>query len=180
MNSYYCRNPCCKCANEFHLPAAIFYQRDTVLGVHFPLHTSWALGSVTQGHAQVQDSRHNTTALVRRLAFWPGKTCDAAAYVRYCNKDQRTRAEHVGPRCLLYPMRHPTRQGGAIGVDWLMGLPLTVQIFDQVQVLVNYLARFMWFPPGLPTPPTTRSTWPYGPAARSVYLTSWWWITTQN
>ena len=84
--------------------------------------------------------RHKTTALVRRLAFWPGQSRDVAEYVRSCDTCQRIKAEHVGPRGLLHPLPLPTRRGGVIGVDWLMGLPLTAQGFDQVQVHVDYLS----------------------------------------
>ena len=84
--------------------------------------------------------RHKTAALVRRLAFWPGLSRDVATYVRSCDTCQRTKAEHVGPRGLLHPLPLPTRRGGVIGVDWLMGLPLTATGFDQVQVHVDYLS----------------------------------------
>ena len=40
----------------------------------------------------------------------------------------------MGPR---HPL--PSRRGGVIGVDWLMGLPPTAKGFDQVQVHVDYL-----------------------------------------
>jgi len=56
--------------------------------------------------------RHKTTALVRRLAYWPGQTRDVEAYVRTCEVCQRTKAEHVGPRGLLHPLPLPTRRGG--------------------------------------------------------------------
>jgi len=84
--------------------------------------------------------RHKTTALVRRLAYWPGQTRDVDAYVRSCEICQRTKAEHVGPRGLLHPLPLPTRRGGVIGVDWLLGLPMTASGFDQVQVHVDHLS----------------------------------------
>ncbi len=48
----------------------------------------------------------------------------------------------MGPRGLLYPLPLPTRRNGVIGVDCLimMGLPLTAQGFDLVQVHVEYLS----------------------------------------
>ena len=84
--------------------------------------------------------RHKTASLVRRLAFWPGQNRAVAAYVRSCDTCQRIKAEHVGPRGLLHPLPLPTRRGGVIGVDWLMGLPRTAKGFDQVQVHVDYLS----------------------------------------
>jgi hypothetical protein len=84
--------------------------------------------------------RHKTAALVRRLAFWPGQTRDVEAYVRSCEVCQRTKADHVGPRGLLHPLPLPTRRGGVIGVDWLLGLPMTASGFDQVQVHVDHLS----------------------------------------
>ena len=84
--------------------------------------------------------RHKTAALVRRLAFWPGQTRDVVAYVRSCEVCQRTKADHVGPRGLLHPLPLPSRRGGVIGVDWLVGLPMTASGFDQVQVHVDHLS----------------------------------------
>ena len=84
--------------------------------------------------------RQKTAALVRRFAFWPGQTKDVASYVRSCDVCQRVKAEHVGPRGLLHPLPLPSRRGGVIGVDWLMGLPTTAAGFDQVQVHVDFLS----------------------------------------
>ena len=84
--------------------------------------------------------RHKTMALVRRLAYWPGLTRDVDAYVRSCEVCQRTKADHVGPRGLLHPLPLPSRRGGVIGVDWLVGLPMTASGFDQVQVHVDHLS----------------------------------------
>ena len=105
--------------------------------------------------------RHKTAALVRRLAFWPGQTRDVEAYVRTCEVCQRTKAEHVGPRGLLHPLPLPTRRGGVIGVDWLVGLPMTASGFDQVQVHVDHLSGKVHAVP-------TRSTDTAADAARIV------------
>ena len=40
---------------------------------------------------------------------------------------------------LLHPLPLPTRRGGVIGVDWLLGLLMTASGFDQVQVHVDHL-----------------------------------------
>ena len=84
--------------------------------------------------------RHKTAALVRRLAYWPGQTREVDSYVRSCGICQRTKADHVGPRGLLHPLPLPARRGGVIGVDWLVGLPMTASGFDQVQVHVDHLS----------------------------------------
>ncbi len=60
--------------------------------------------------------RHETAALVRRLAYWPGQTRDVDAFVRTCEVCQRTTEEHVSPGGLLHPLPLPTRRGGVIGV----------------------------------------------------------------
>jgi hypothetical protein len=72
--------------------------------------------------------RAKTGSLVRRLAFWVGKSGrrrNVAEYVRSCQTCQRTKAEHGGPRGLLHPLPLPSRRGGMIGVDWIAGLPTT-------------------------------------------------------
>jgi transposase InsO family protein len=105
--------------------------------------------------------RHKTTSLVRRLAYWPGQTRDVEAYVRTCEVCQHTKAEHVGPRGLLHPLPLPTRRGGVIGVDWLVGLPMTASGFDQVQVHVDHLSGKVHAVP-------TRSTDTAADAARII------------
>ena len=62
-----------------------------------------------------------TAAPVRRPAY-RRQTHDVDAYVRSCEVCQRAKADHVGPRGLLHPLPLPSRLGGVIGVDWLMGL----------------------------------------------------------
>ncbi len=75
--------------------------------------------------------RQKTAAQVRRLAYWPGQTRNIAAYARSCDTYRRTKVEHVGPHGLLHPLPLPTRWDGTIGLDWLMGLPLMAQGFNQ-------------------------------------------------
>ena len=53
----------------------------------------------------------------------PGTPDDAC--VQSCEVCQRTKADHVGPSGLLHPLSLPSRPGGVIGVDWLLGLPMT-------------------------------------------------------
>ena len=56
-----------------------------------------------------------------------------------CEVCQRTKADLVGRSALLNPLPLPSRLGGVIGVDWLLGLPMTASGFDQVQVHVDHL-----------------------------------------
>ncbi len=46
----------------------------------------------------------------------------------------------MGPRGLLHPFPLPSRRGGVIGVDWLIGLSPTATGFNQIQVHVDYLS----------------------------------------
>ena len=56
-----------------------------------------------------------------------------------CEVCQRTRADHVGPRCLLHPLPLPSRRGVVISVNWLLGHPIMMAVsgFAQVQVHVD-------------------------------------------
>jgi hypothetical protein len=60
--------------------------------------------------------------------------------VRSCDICQRTKADHVGPHGLLSSLPLPARRGCVIGVDWLVGLPMTASGFDQVRVHVDHLS----------------------------------------
>ena len=60
--------------------------------------------------------------------------------MRTCEIYQRTKANHVGPVGLFHPLPLPSRRDGVIGVDWLLGLPMTESGFDQVQVHVDHLS----------------------------------------
>ena len=46
----------------------------------------------------------------------------------------------MGPRSLLHPLPLPSLRGNVIGVDWLLGLPMTAAGFNQVQVRVDHLS----------------------------------------
>ncbi len=46
----------------------------------------------------------------------------------------------MGPRWLIHPLPLPSRRGGVIGVDGLVGLPMTASGFDQVQGHVDHLS----------------------------------------
>ena len=104
--------------------------------------------------------RHKTAALIRWLAYWPVQTRDVDAYVRSCEVCQRTKADHVGPRGLLYPLLLPSRRGRVIGLDWLLGLPMTASGFDQVQVHVDHLSGRVHVVPTRAT--DTRRRMPHG------------------
>ena len=69
----------------------------------------------------------------------------------------------MGPRGLLLPLPLPSRRNGAIGVDWLLGLPImmTAPGFDQVQAHVDRL-------PGRVRAVPTRATDAAADAARIV------------
>ena len=57
-----------------------------------------------------------------------------------CEVCQRPKADHVCLRGLSHPLPLPSRRVGVVGVDWLVGLPMTALSFDQVQVHVNHLS----------------------------------------
>jgi hypothetical protein len=128
-----------------------------------------------------------TVALVRLLAYWRGQTREADSYVQSCGVCQRNKVDHVGPRRLLHPLPFPTRRGG-VGVDWLVGLPMTAAGFSQVQVRVNHLSGKFYIVP-------TRATDTAADAAQIILemalpspsgdgvpdrWTCWWWTTTPS
>ena len=102
--------------------------------------------------------RHKKAALVRLLAYWPGRvrqTRDFVAYVRSCEVCQRTKA-----CCTPFPL--PSRRSGVIGVDWLLGLPMPASGFDQARVHIDHL-------PSKVHAVATRSTDTAGDAARITW-----------
>ena len=61
----------------------------------------------------------------RRPAYWSGQTRDVNACVRSCEVSQPAKAEKVGPCGQFHPLPLPSRRGGVIRVDRLLGLPMT-------------------------------------------------------
>ena len=87
--------------------------------------------------------RAKTGSLIRGLAFWVGQDVDVAEYVRSCQtcqRSERTKADHGGPRGLLHPLPLPSLRGGTIGLDWIAGLPTTAAEFDMIQNHVELLS----------------------------------------
>ena len=84
--------------------------------------------------------RDKTTALARRLVYWPGMTQTVADYVASCPICQRVKADHTGPRGLFHALPLPSLRGGMWGIDFIGPLQASVGGFNLVQTHIDHLS----------------------------------------
>jgi hypothetical protein len=58
-----------------------------------------------------------------------------------CDVCQRVKAEHQRPTGLLHPLKAPEWKWEEIGMDFIVGLPLTPKGYDSIWVIVDRLTK---------------------------------------
>jgi hypothetical protein len=79
--------------------------------------------------------------------WWNGMKQDVAEYVALCDKCQRVKAEHQRLAGLLQPLKIPEWKWEEIGMDFIVGLPLTQAGYDSIWVIVDRLTKVAHFIP---------------------------------
>ena len=79
--------------------------------------------------------------------WWYSMKCDVAAHVALCDMCQRVKAEHQRPVGLLQPLKVPEWKWEVIGMDFIVGLPHTMDGYDSICVIVDRLTKVAHFIP---------------------------------
>ena len=77
--------------------------------------------------------------------WWYGMKCDVAAHLALCDMCQRVKAEHQRPVGLLQPLKVPEWKWEEIGMDFIVGLPRTMDGYDLICVIVDRLTKVAHF-----------------------------------
>ncbi|CAH9138313.1 unnamed protein product [Cuscuta epithymum] len=79
--------------------------------------------------------------------WWSGMKRDIAEYVSRCLTCQQVKAEHQHPAGLLQPLTIPEWKWEHVTMDFVVGLPRTVNNYDAVWVVVDRLTKSAHFLP---------------------------------
>ena len=123
--------------------------REDGLIIHKPTGRIWVPASARQlvltechdaptaGHFGVD----KTVAAVKQVYYWRGLQKDVEAYVKSCDKCQRTKTSTQKPAGLLQPIPIPTKKWQVISLDLIVSLPVTVRGKDSILVVVDRLTK---------------------------------------
>ena len=84
---------------------------------------------------------------LREHFWWNGMKRDVAEYVSKCLTCQRIKAEHRSPAGELQPIKLPEWKWDEITMDFVVGLPKTLEGYDAVWVIVDRLTKSARFVP---------------------------------
>jgi hypothetical protein len=77
--------------------------------------------------------------------WWTRMKCETTHYVVECDTCRRAKANHMRPVGLLQPLSIPAWRWEDIGMDFIVGLPLTGRKFNSIWVIINRLTMSAHF-----------------------------------
>jgi hypothetical protein len=99
--------------------------------------TPWA------GHMGLAKTLQN----IKRVYWWKGMKRDVQEYIKHCDSCQRCKGGHDKVAGLLKPLPIPAKALESISVDFITDLPMTLDGYDSVMVVVDRLTKMMHFVP---------------------------------
>jgi hypothetical protein len=84
---------------------------------------------------------------VKERFWWNNMKQDIAEYIAKCAVCSRVKVEHQKPAGLLQPLKVPDWKWDQIGMDFIMGLPITKSGYDSIWVVVDRLTKVAHFIP---------------------------------
>jgi hypothetical protein len=76
---------------------------------------------------------------------------EVVEYVALCDTCQRVKVEHQHPGRLLQPLKVPEWKWEEIGMDFIVGVPITQRGYDSIWVIVDRLTKVAHFIPNKTT-----------------------------
>ena len=84
---------------------------------------------------------------VKKMYWWPKMKREMAQYVAKCLLCQKAKIEHQKLVGMLQSLDIPEWKWDSITMDFVVGLPRTIQNFDSIWVIVDRLTKFAHFLP---------------------------------
>jgi hypothetical protein len=78
---------------------------------------------------------------LKELFWWNNMKWEIAKFLSECHTCQRVKAEHQSPAGLMQPLNIPEWKWEEIGMDFIIGLPLTPKKKDMFWVIVDRLTK---------------------------------------
>jgi hypothetical protein len=82
---------------------------------------------------------------LKELFWWNNIKREIAKFVFECHTCQRVKVEHQSPAGLMQPLKIPEWKWEEIGMDFIIGLPLTPKKKDMIWVIVDRLTKSAHF-----------------------------------
>jgi hypothetical protein len=82
---------------------------------------------------------------LKELFWWNNMKQEIAKFVSECHTCQRVKAEHQSPVGLMQPLNILEWKWEEIGMDFIIGLPLTPKKKDMIWVIVDRLIKSTHF-----------------------------------
>jgi hypothetical protein len=92
-----------------------------------------------------------THEAIARTYWWPDLARNVSDYVRSCIVCQRNKTGTQRPARLLQPLQIPERKWGSVGMDLIVGLPMTENGHDAIMTFVDRLTKMVHFVPTVTT-----------------------------
>ena len=99
--------------------------------------TPWA------GHMGLAKTLQN----IKRVYWWKGMKQDVQEYIKHSDSCQRCKGGHDKVAGLLKPLPIPAKAWESISVDFITDLPMTLDGYDSVMVVVDRLTKMTHFVP---------------------------------
>ena len=84
---------------------------------------------------------------LKQMFWWPKMKKEIAQYVASCLICQKVKIEHQRPAGMLQPLDIPEWKWDSIAMDFVIGLPQTIQKFDSIWIIVDRLTKSAHFLP---------------------------------
>ena len=84
---------------------------------------------------------------LKRMFWWPKMKKEIAQYVESCLICQKAKVEHQRPAGMLQPLDIPEWKWDSIAMDFVVGLPRSIQKFDSIWIIVDRLTKSAHFLP---------------------------------
>jgi len=82
---------------------------------------------------------------LKQMFWWPKMKKEIAQYVTSCLICQKAKVEHQRPAGMLQPLDIPEWKWDSIAMDFVVGLPRTIQKFDSIWIIVDRLTKSAHF-----------------------------------
>ncbi len=92
-----------------------------------------------------------THEAIARTYWWPDLARNVSDYVCSCIVCQRNKTGTQRPARLLQPLQIPERKWGSVGMDLIVGLPMTENGHDAIMTFVDRLTKMVHFVPTVTT-----------------------------
>ena len=90
--------------------------------------------------------RDRTLARLQRTFYWPGLPRDVQRFIQSCETCQRCKGNRVH-QGLLQPLPVPDRPWNHISMDFIVGLPTSVDGYDAIYTFVDRLSKYVHLVP---------------------------------